>query len=1144
MSERPSPPENPGDMERMAKRPRLAGFPRDNICDDSNPAREGALRYHDPNHPQYQFGGCGIQNAGNFEVHGNVNINNNPGTSVDVGGCKALLDSLRFDQMDIRKFSIKKAHARTCSWFLKTSEYTNWMRRDASDKDYNFLWMKGKPGAGKSTLMKFLLEQLQKQVADRELLISFFFNARGYELEKSTIGLYRSLLLQLLEARPDLQRLLAKAQVGHPWTIEYLEYLFKTALQGLGDTPLTCLIDALDECEEKQIRDMVAFLSDSGDRRNRFRVCFASRHYPHITIPTGVDIILEAQNGHGEDIASYLDNRLIIKNGALAKQIRQDIREKASGVFMWVVLVVDILNKEYDAGRMHLLRARIQSLPENLHDLFLNILTRDNNDVNGLILCIQWVLFAERPLKPKELYFAILSGIDPQNLAVCHSDYISDDPIIKRYILNQSKGLTESTISKDSKDSTIQFIHESVRDFLLKDNGLGKICSDLTENLPGQSHNALRDCCRTYMDMEAIAEPEASSHKEITEKFPFLEYANRGILYHADQAQHHNVCQQSFLRVFPRPKWVKHHNIIEKHKVRRYTSKISLLYILAEAGMPALIRSHPGGQSCFHVEDERYGLPILAAAAKKKREAILAMFDLESEQLTEPSRSNLYDKVQKNAETLFHYRREFKFHKKKDMLHQLIEYGGEGVSLLFFATRECDINVKNQQGETALTLAVKHGFIALLDALILRGADISVINNQKETQLYMAIKLGHTEAVKLLLDNGADITARNNYDNTPLHKASEGRDIEVVKLLLDNGADISAVNCNGNTPLHKASEGRYIEVVKLLLDNGADISAVNYNGNTPLHEASEGRYIEVAKLLLDNGANISALNNDGSTPLHMAGSDEIAKLLIDRGADISALNNDGNTPLHTAWSSGIAKLFIDRGADMSALNNDGNTPLHTARYNAIASLFISHGADISALNSNGNTPLHTARSDDIARILINRGADISALNNNRSTPLHMARSDEIAKLLINRGADISALNNNRNTPLHTAQYNTIANLLISHGADISALNSNGNTPLHTAQSYYIAKLLINHGANISALNNNGNTPLHTAWSSSIAKLLVDHGADISALNNDGNTPLHTARSDDTARILIACGASTIIHDHEEIPQIPAHQEKR
>src|SRR5215469_1978461 len=291
-----------------------------------------------------------------------------------------LLESLRFGQIESRQMTIKKAHAKTCKWLFEKSEYLDWLDATKLVEHHGFLWIKGKPGTGKSTLMKFALASARRMMKDW-IIASFFFNARGEDLEKSTIGMYRSLLLQLLERVPELQCIFdslgltpSSSSEYYQWSVESLKELFVQAIQSLGLFSLVCFIDALDECNEHQIRDMVSFFEHVGglaiSAGIRFQVCFSSRHYPHISIRKGLGLVLEGQEGHNQDITNYLDSELKIGHSKLAEQIRGELQEKASGVFMWVVLVVEILNKEHDDGRIHALRQRLRDIPGDLHELF------------------------------------------------------------------------------------------------------------------------------------------------------------------------------------------------------------------------------------------------------------------------------------------------------------------------------------------------------------------------------------------------------------------------------------------------------------------------------------------------------------------------------------------------------------------------------------------------------------------------------------------------------------------------------------------------------------------------------------------------------------------------------------------------------
>jgi hypothetical protein len=241
-----------------------------------------------------------------------------------------LLDSLRFDQIDTRQTTIKNAHAKTCKWLLKKPEYIGWLDTTILGEHHGLLWIRGKPGAGKSTLMKFSLAQARKTMKDKSI-ISFFFNARGVDMEKSTIGTYRSLLLQLLERLPALQCVFNSLGLSslsfrpdHQWGIESLKSLLEQAILSIGQSSVVYFIDALDECEEEQVRDMIHFFEHVGELSVSagigFQVCFSSRHYPHITIRKGLSLVLEGQEGHSQDIANYLESELKIGKSKIAQK--------------------------------------------------------------------------------------------------------------------------------------------------------------------------------------------------------------------------------------------------------------------------------------------------------------------------------------------------------------------------------------------------------------------------------------------------------------------------------------------------------------------------------------------------------------------------------------------------------------------------------------------------------------------------------------------------------------------------------------------------------------------------------------------------------------------------------------------------------
>src|SRR3569833_2727723 len=802
-----------------------------------------------------------------------------------------LLDALQFDQINARQMAVKRAHPRTCRWLLQTDEYRNWLELSKLGEHHGFIWIKGKLGTGKSTLMKFLVGNSQTTMKDA-IITSFFFNARGEALEKTTTGMYRSLLLQLLTRRPELQDgldsfgLAIWENQGSKWSNELLKSLFERAVLGLGQS-LVCFIDGLDECNERQVRDMVSFFGHLEEMAVsagiQFRLCFSSRHYPHITVAKGLDLTIEGQQGHDNDIVSYLNSELKIGHSKLAEQIRAELQEKASGVFMWVVLVVEILNKEHDRGHIHELRQRLRDIPLDLHELFRDILTRDDYNYNSgpLLLCIQWILFARSPLRPAQLYFAILSGAGSAASSRWDHDEITA-AVIQRFILDSSKGLAEITTSECP---TVQFIHESVRDFLLEENGLQEISKKLGESVLGESHERLKQCCLAYlMGIDIVTSlnitgslPRASS-REVAEfrrlanaKFPFLEYSTRNILYHADRAEEGGVSQTGFVKGFQLTDWIKLDNLFERHEVRRYSSKASFLYILAACNLAALIRSYPYKQSCFAVEDERYGSPILAALAPARAAAVAAFLQVLAD--SQPEKS-LHTEINQYSAISFkdcRIGRDFTFSHRRGTVSHFAEHGHASILAFLLAQGDVDIEMRDDSGRTPLSWAARNGHEAVVQQLIHKIADVEAKDDGGRTPLSWAAANGHEAAVQLLLENRANVEAKDDGSGwTPLLYATPRGQEALVQLLLDNGANIEAQDDDGWTSLSWAAAKGHTAVLRLLLDRGANIEHQSNDGRTPLSWAAAKGREAAARLLLDSGADAAPKNHNLRTPVAWA----------------------------------------------------------------------------------------------------------------------------------------------------------------------------------------------------------------------------------------------------------------------------------
>jgi len=83
---------------------------------------------------------------------------------------------------------------------------------------------------------------------------------------------------------------------------------------------------------------------------------------------------------HRKGIRKYVTSKLRAGRSQKIKEIKAEICQRAAGVFLWVVLVVQMLNVAFDHGRVQAVRQCLDEIPGELDNLFSDILTRDNKD--------------------------------------------------------------------------------------------------------------------------------------------------------------------------------------------------------------------------------------------------------------------------------------------------------------------------------------------------------------------------------------------------------------------------------------------------------------------------------------------------------------------------------------------------------------------------------------------------------------------------------------------------------------------------------------------------------------------------------------------------------------------------------------------
>ncbi len=1058
-------------------------------------------------------------------------------------GQRALLDTLRFEKRETQQTAINNAdpETETGKWLLETPEYLEWLKPKRLAEHRGLLRIKGKPGAGKSTLMRFMLENARKTMKEM-IVISYFFNPRGYELERSIVGMYRSLLLQLLERLPRLQDVFASLELGnqnlrgYQWTVESLKDLFEKAIRKIeGQSDVTCFIDALGDCDASQIQDVISFFAGLGHSALSggfsLRVCFSSRHYQHIAMQHGLILVLDEQKGHHQDIQKYLDAELRIGHGALSERIRAECWRKTAGVFLWAVLVVYFMNEEYGAGRLLTLPYSLKQLPVGLDELFCELLASDSSDDSEVLLCIQMMLYARQPLSPQQLAHGIISGTKPYILSAHDSEVTAHE----MFILHCSRGFAKVT---KSDQPTVQFIHESITEFLLKRNGLGRIWPDYRENSEGRSHERLKRCCQGCWRLKLVGPVTSALRPQVDSMFPFTEYAVRNLLYHAEMAQSFGLDQETFISDFPVADWIVMDNLFEQDQARWHSEATTLLYILAERDLPHLIRKDPSVLSYLRTEDGRYGTPLLAALASGSDKALQAFLTAEVESQSHGStrRWLLRNMKLQKGKNLASMGSDFKFSEQKGVISYLTEPANRRLFNILSYLDKIELD-----GSLFLE-AAKNGNQDLAEQIMedSRLPNVDLTDGDDKTALSLAAAGGHVAVVRMLLRApGISIDRKDKNGRTPLSWAAGHGHEPVVKLLLERDVDVDSEDHSGRTPLSWAAGNGHVAIVDLFLDAEADVNSKDHAGQTPLTYAAMNGHKDAAQMLLAAPGVCVSLKDKIGCHLLLGGTgngyEAIVKLLLARDGHVNSRDDTGQTPLIWAIINehkiAVRMLLSAPGIDVNLKDTSGRTPLSWAAgngYKAIVKILLDRGADANAKDHGGASPLIWAtrrQQDEVFRFLFER--DEVLLDQKDSlgrSPLSQAVQwcEKAAMLLLMAGPDRIDLNSRDKRGRTALSYaaerggdHLIQCLMQSPGVEAEVADASGKTPLFWACNHLItAELLIDTGKfDLNRRDCQGRTLLsHAAGNGagSLVQLLLKRVALVDSKDNDGRTPLSWA----------------------------------
>jgi hypothetical protein len=322
---------------------------------------------------------------------------------------QCILDELRFAEIDRRYEEVSSAEPLTFSWaFHENSEIKTWLR-----SGNGIFHIAGKPGSGKSTLVKYLYEKAETgdtslnawaESADKELVLGkFFFWRNGLPMQRSLKGLFRTLLYESLNKVRDLipavfpglweelQSVDWRTREKVHLTEKDIDLAFATLVGDksnlLFERYRFCFfLEGLDECDDrdKDHLDLVRLLFRlTQNSPDDFKLLVSSREENVFQFRLNYRIRLRLQDHTRNDIEELVKVRLDPIENGFEDYTQEDIQRlssaivnKADGVFMWVAVVLKTIRDElHNAKAISAIEREIDQLPLELLDLYETILS-------------------------------------------------------------------------------------------------------------------------------------------------------------------------------------------------------------------------------------------------------------------------------------------------------------------------------------------------------------------------------------------------------------------------------------------------------------------------------------------------------------------------------------------------------------------------------------------------------------------------------------------------------------------------------------------------------------------------------------------------------------------------------------------------
>ncbi|EAU81638.2 ankyrin repeat domain-containing protein 50 [Coprinopsis cinerea okayama7 len=1082
-----------------------------------------------------------------------------PAPSTDVSNIAKISDwlKLKVNFHAIHNDVKKKRTEATGDWFINSSKYQEWRAGKGT-----VLCGTGIPGAGKTTLMSRVIDDLLHLEKSNDSKICVLFVYHRYDDLLSTTEILKSLVLhasekqnqQFLDAVKSIQSR-CELQKTDPTEDDLIGLL--QLLETIFDR-VFYVFDGADELVQPHVQSdtLVGFIKVIN--RLQGNIIIASRPLELLqTIKGVIRVELMAQN---DDMRTLIDDKIdcfpnlkeVLEETGRRKEIVDGIIDKANGMFLHAALQVKALTSCHTPTDV---QEELASFPEDLTDMykktFHRIKAQDPRSARIATMTLAWLVHAKAPLSVEALRTALAAH--PET----HSVEPSRMPPLKS-ILSVCCGLVEHHPETD----IVRLVHFTARDALepllleelpqphaviikvllqlMVDNGIPNWLQGKDELKELLQRPLLRYAYQHWADYARECSKLAGAREDVARflcqcaLFPYTDLDR--LWFDMDILQPLHVAAMYDIPWFIKDVFDGHYNPLLHNQANRYPAFDGWdVNARSRDGDTALhLAGHNGHGTCVNIllqfpaaidvnaRDDRGRTALMQAAIGRHQDVVQRL-------LVEPGID--VHAVDREGRTVLMEAAARGF---KDVVERLLAEPGIAV------------NAVDAEGRTALMEAAVHGRKDVVERLLAEpGIDANAVDEQGRTALMDASLYGDVYVVeRLLAEPGIDVNAVDAEGRTALMKAAARGFKDVVeRLLAEPGIAVNAVDAEGRTALmHASLYGDVYVVERLLAEPGIDVHAVDVEGRTALMWAAcwVGYKDVVERLLAEPGIDVNAVDAEGRTALMWAAvhgrKDVVERLLAEPGIDVHAVDREGRTVLMEAAARGfkdvVERLLAEPGIAVNAVDAEGRTALMEAaapgHTDVVERFLAAPGINVNAVDEQGSTALMWAvaggHNDIVERLLAEPGIDVHAVDVEGRTALMWAacwvgNKDVVERLLAEPGIDVNAVDAEGRTALMWAvaggHKDIVERLIAEPGIDVNTVDREGRTALMEAAAQgpkdIVERFLAAPGINVNAVDEQGSMALMEAAAGGhkdiVERLLEEPGIDLNTVDAEGRTAL-------------------------------------